>query len=341
VRPTLSLAPERCDRCMWCVDACPLRAIRVGGTYVFIDWTVCDGCGRCVSVCERGVIFPRGEQPAAAPVEQAPAAAPAKRPGRLWPRTKRAASSDVDAPPARGIALRDVAPFSTRWDVWEVAAVLGGLLLLLTLQQLVVRSAFMTHVVPLGAKPLMRAGILTLYYAAQLALFAALGLRKGVGVREAFGLKRVQVLPAAIGVTLLLVATRVFALVYGVVAESLGWQMPTGPTTNITQYFGRDTLGLVLTVVMVVIIGPFFEEAVFRGVFLNAVQDRYGGVVAIWASAVLFAAFHLSAWLFLPLVVMGLAAGWLAVRRGSLWPAYALHLTYNAVAVFAAFVLAK
>ena len=38
-----------------------------------------------------------------------------------------------------------------------------------------------------------------------------------------------------------------------------------------------------------------------------------------------------------PVAVMGAAAGWLALRYRSVWPAYALHLGYNAFAVLVAF----
>ena len=56
-------------------------------------------------------------------------------------------------------------------------------------------------------------------------------------------------------------------------------------------------------------------------------------------SSVLFAAYHASVWLFFPMLVLGVALGWLGWTRRSLWPPIALHVAYNALAVAAAFLV--
>jgi membrane protease YdiL (CAAX protease family)/ferredoxin len=314
---------------MRCARVCPRHAVEVGNGFVFVDWERCDGCAKCVAECEPGALQLRAPRLHAVPADAAVAlAAPRQR------------SAD-DPPAATRIPLRDVAPFVGRWRAWEVVVVLAGVLALFGLQEAVMGSHWMTTVVPLGAKPLMRAGVLTLYYALQLVLLAVIGLRKRGDLAGTFGLRRAPVLASVLGVAGLLVVTRVFALAYGIAVEGAGWPMPAGPSTNITQYFGRDAIGFALTVIMVVIVGPLFEEVVFRGVLLGALQDRYGGVVAIVASSALFAAFHMNAWMFVPVAVMGAACALLAIRTRSLLPAYALHLAYNGVAVFLAFVLLK
>jgi membrane protease YdiL (CAAX protease family) len=209
---------------------------------------------------------------------------------------------------------------------------------LFLMRQAVIESQWMALSVPMGAKPIVRAGVLALYYAGQLALLVAVGARKKQDFADAFGMRPAPVLASALLVTLLVVATRVFAAAYLVALEGLGLQMPE--VTDLTVYFGRDAFGFGLTVLMVVIVGPLFEEVVFRGVLLGYLQERYGATWAIWGAALLFAAYHFNAWTFVPVAVMGLAAGWLAVRFRSLWPAYALHLGYNAIAVILTFAIA-
>ena len=82
------------------------------------------------------------------------------------------------------------------------------------------------------------------------------------------------------------------------------------------------------------------EEAVFRGALLEGMTARWGVGVAVVAQAALFAAFHRSLWLLFPTFVLGLALGWLAHNRESLWPPIALHALYNAITVAAAFLVA-
>jgi membrane protease YdiL (CAAX protease family) len=117
--------------------------------------------------------------------------------------------------------------------------------------------------------------------------------------------------------------------------------MPSGPLTDITTYFGRDSVGLALTVTMIVIVGPFFEELVFRGVLLGWMQERLGAVAAIWVSALAFAAFHLvdpsiGTVVALPaLAAVGVVSGVLAVRTGDLSRSILLHAGFNLVTVLA------
>lgn len=362
----LTLSPQRCDKCMHCVRVCPRRAIEGTGGFVLVDWARCDGCGKCVDVCVPGAIA-RGKGAAivspktaaatraAEEVTSAAAGTPTSAVAAAPVETSHSeAATATAAVPAASPVARDATPvaeqvapasepgfaretpFSADWKGWEVAFVLLGLLALFAVRQAAWNSAWMTEVVIAGARPLMRAGVLMLYYALQLAMLAALGFRKGVGFSEAFGLRRVHVnaFGAVVGLFLF---TRLFQLAFGTSVTLLGWKDPGGPTSSLTSYFGRDALGFWLTLLMVVVVGPLFEELIFRGVLLNYLTPRTGASFGVIASSLLFATYHFNAWAFVPVAVMGAAAGWLATSRRSLWPAYALHASYNAIAVVLAF----
>jgi membrane protease YdiL (CAAX protease family) len=111
-------------------------------------------------------------------------------------------------------------------------------------------------------------------------------------------------------------------------------------SVSLPGLFGSDAVGLLLAIVMVVVVGPLVEEAVFRGALLEGLAARFGVWPAIFVQAALFAAFHRSLWLLFPTFVLGVALGWLAHERESLWPPIAMHALYNAITVAAAFLVA-
>ncbi len=100
---------------------------------------------------------------------------------------------------------------------------------------------------------------------------------------------------------------------------------------------GRSPFDVAAVVLAAVIAAPIAEELLFRRVILGWFDARFpspGGVVAILASALAFGLAHLGqglAWI--PLVILGVALGELARRRGSLLPAILLHGLFNGVSV--------
>ena len=132
-----------------------------------------------------------------------------------------------------------------------------------------------------------------------------------------------------------------------------GLALVTGPLLLISAALNRlvsyehpviDTLlaehgpvAIAIVVITAVIAAPIAEELFFRRILLGWIDARVpstGGSVAILASAILFGLSHWGqglAWI--PLVLLGIALGELAWRRGSLMPAILLHALFNAVAV--------
>lgn len=88
------------------------------------------------------------------------------------------------------------------------------------------------------------------------------------------------------------------------------------------QYLG---LGL-----LVVVVGPFFEELIFRGWLYAGLAVRLGDGWAAVISAALFALIHGDLPALLPLFVLGLIFAWIYRKSGSLWACVLLHSMWNA-----------
>jgi membrane protease YdiL (CAAX protease family) len=86
-----------------------------------------------------------------------------------------------------------------------------------------------------------------------------------------------------------------------------------------------------LDVVALALAPALCEEALFRGLALPSLATRLGGRAAIVVTALLFAAFHLSLYRFVPTALLGILLGALRWRSGSLWPAVAFHAANNAL----------
>jgi membrane protease YdiL (CAAX protease family) len=87
-------------------------------------------------------------------------------------------------------------------------------------------------------------------------------------------------------------------------------------------------LALIITFVCLSFLVPFGEELLFRGVVMRGLL-RYGAVVAVLGSSVVFALFH-GINLALPTaLVVGIIAAEVARRSGSIWPAVVVHVVNN------------
>jgi membrane protease YdiL (CAAX protease family) len=142
----------------------------------------------------------------------------------------------------------------------------------------------------------------------------------------AFGVRRTTwrwMLAGVAGGVVALVAKS--ALTYAVTAVTGYGSDPQGTYYDAA---GGGALALVLTVLFLSVLTPIGEEFLFRGVLTNALL-RYGPVVGVVGGAVVFALFH-GVNIILPAAIMvGLVAGELMRRSGSIWPAVAVHTVNN------------
>lgn len=89
---------------------------------------------------------------------------------------------------------------------------------------------------------------------------------------------------------------------------------------------------------VIVILGPFTEELFYRGAGI-ATLGFLGPFGAVAGTALLWSLAHGLLAAVPPLLVFGLALGWLRQRSESVWPAAAAHALYNSVGLATIFLL--
>jgi membrane protease YdiL (CAAX protease family)/NAD-dependent dihydropyrimidine dehydrogenase PreA subunit len=367
----LTLRPDRCiPGCSECVSACPKDAVRVGDGYILVDWHACDQCCCCVEACpaqaiQREIMPKRAAATGAAPVAPADVAkvrvgsraeAKAVRKAAEQAARQAAKSSGKPAPVTRlfgsdagsAESPSHAAPASSSWGWVDAVAVLALLALTIVGKNAIFAIPALA-LMPAGARALTRAAVLAAYYGVQIGALVLLAGRHATSFASAFrlgagdesqpgGLSGALISAGLVGA--LLVGVEVVALGYGLGVQALGWRQPVSLSSDVASVFGGGGLGVVLAVVLVALVAPVAEELAFRGVILSALEGLGLGMwPAIGISAVVFAVYHLNAWLFVPMTALGVALGWLARSRKTLWPAIALHVLYNGLAVAAAFLV--
>lgn len=340
------------------MSSCPRGALKVGGGYIYVDASACDNCLACVEVCDRQAIMGRstgrpvaskGAGAAARVVVGSRAEAKALRQEALDVQKHRERSATTSA---RGAAAKqavqrldaaDAAEGRVAWSMLDAGAVLAVMMLSLFATDLIVGSRAIALMPPSG-QAAARAAVLAGFFAVQIATLAFLAGRHGSRLAPAFGLARMGRAPmTVVGTSLMVIglaaATRAASTLWGVFARAVGWPPPGA--TGLTSVFGGGGLGLMVAVVALVVLAPLAEEMAFRGVLLRAAGARWGKWPAIIGTSVVFAAYHVTAWTMVPLLVLGIALGWLAWSRRSVWAAVFLHALYNGVVVAAAYWLAR
>ncbi len=112
----------------------------------------------------------------------------------------------------------------------------------------------------------------------------------------------------------------------------------------VTEYLmsGTSIKSLVVNLFVIAFMAALSEELFFRGVLqrtlLEVVRNKH---IAIWITAILFSAFHMQFYGFIPRMIMGAVLGYLFVWSRSLWVPIFAHFINNALAVFVAHLIKK
>jgi membrane protease YdiL (CAAX protease family) len=91
---------------------------------------------------------------------------------------------------------------------------------------------------------------------------------------------------------------------------------------------------VIFDVILIALVPAVVEELMFRGV-LQTILVRWTKNVhaAVWITAILFSAFHMEFFGFLPRLLLGVLLGYFVAWSGSIWPAVWGHFINNATDV--------
>jgi membrane protease YdiL (CAAX protease family) len=167
-------------------------------------------------------------------------------------------------------------------------------------------------------------------------LLGAFALGVAAGARQLLALR----LPRRVGrAALVAIATFVLVLATGAALSALGLNPSSEQGLVPDEWPPPDESVFAVNVVLVVLVGPFVEELLFRGLGFGLLRP-FGRLVGIVGSAAAFAAVHGLIEGFALIFLLGLGLALMRELSGSVFPGFALHASFNAVAVAAAAVSA-
>ena len=149
--------------------------------------------------------------------------------------------------------------------------------------------------------------------------------RSSLGMRSV-GPRAMYLLPLAVFILSLTLTAAYVGIVSG-----LGLDFLEPP--ELTEDLLGTGVQRVVTVIAIVLWGPFAEELFFRGFVLAALVGPLGPFRAAVASSALFAVAHVSIGVVFPIFVTGMLLAWLYLRTRSIWPPMTAHALQNFIAV--------
>ncbi|WP_303317814.1 type II CAAX endopeptidase family protein [Flavivirga abyssicola] len=99
--------------------------------------------------------------------------------------------------------------------------------------------------------------------------------------------------------------------------------------------------GFVISVLIVALIVPFYEEIIFRGVILSSTEKHLGFARANIIQACLFATVHFSLKFFIFYFIFGIITGYTVKRTNGLFTGIVFHAVNNFAALFAIYMATK
>ena len=95
----------------------------------------------------------------------------------------------------------------------------------------------------------------------------------------------------------------------------------------------------VVSFIRVCLLAPVAEEVLIRGCILNSLQNKYGLILSLVISSLLFAILHFNFVQIISAVICGLILGLLYINTGSLLVCILAHSLYNAISYFTSVLL--
>ncbi|MFN2220331.1 MAG: lysostaphin resistance A-like protein [Anaerolineae bacterium] len=158
--------------------------------------------------------------------------------------------------------------------------------------------------------------------------------RYGVGW-EALGLRRFQAGNLGVGCGLMIISI-LFNLSYSAFLAAFDLRMQS----DLVPIFAELSSPWWLLLAGIVV-APVVEEIFFRGFLYAGLAGRYSWRKAAVISSGFFAIVHLQPLAIAPIFILGYIFAYLYRRSGSIWPAVVMHVSTNALALGAAYLLSR
>lgn len=148
---------------------------------------------------------------------------------------------------------------------------------------------------------------------------------------QALGLKPFNLFKAALYILITFIAF--IALVAGLFAL-LSWLVPgfNPNQAQVNEFTTNASAAPNITLLALVVLPAFLEEVVFRGFIFPALSDRFGVILGVAGSSMLFAVAHLQANVSVYTFVLGCLLSIMYLKLRSIWPGIFLHLLNNYLA---------
>lgn len=299
--PAFRLDPAACDQCGECVRACPLGAVELSGGFIAVDPDRCDGCLECALACPTVAIAPLGRK--------------AIRRGR-------------------GQALPARQREGLKWRLTDLALALA---LLMVLQALL---RFLPELRdPAGPARWVVIAVTVAFYVLILGAVSLIARRRGATLAD-LGIARFKVGRSLVMVVVLMAVVLFIRWQYVEIARLLGFTPPS-VEERVLRLFGPGAAGFALAFFVTALLAPLVEELFFRGFVYRVIRERARPSSAVFLSALIFAIYHFSLWLVVPILLLGIALAWLTEWQRSIWPAVICHALNNFLAVASVYMLAR
>ncbi len=125
-------------------------------------------------------------------------------------------------------------------------------------------------------------------------------------------------------------AALAIVFVVNFLTTALSGHPPKSENPVLALFAGAPNWKIATLGILVVFVGPFFEEIIFRGWLYGGLKDDWGDVPALVLSSALFALIHGDAPGLPALFSLGMVFGWVYRRSGSLWASILVHGFWNA-----------
>jgi len=217
------------------------------------------------------------------------------------------------------------------WDVRDIGKVLIVFVAVLALQMYLglFRPPTESHL----NTPFGRVALMTGSYLILVLLVWFFGIKKRNGSLKDLGFKAFRFMSVLGKAFLWLVLVKILTAIYAVFTSSVLNFEPPKMVTGIPDIFGKGISGFLLAIFVSVVVAPLAEEIFFRGFIYAALRDKIGIAWAALISSFIFAIFHGSLWMTVPILLLGLVLVYLYERENSIGPPIIFHALNNLVSL--------